>query len=291
MTERETDRRHKAFAVVLSGGGGRGLAHAGVLRALIHDGYRPAALVGVSMGAWVAATYALNDDWYRALVQMDTTRFPTVPRTHRPSLRARVRAGAAAVRLGLDMVTGWGTGSRFLAADWGLLARLTRGGRLEDGRVPVAAIATDLCSSRRAVLTSGRADEAIYASSALAGYLPPLERDGAQLADGGYIDLAPVDVARALGVEAVLAVDPDQPGPVGRLRNGLEATMRAVDICNREHTRLRLEAADLVLRPRFPERIETLDFNHKRVCAAAGIRAVRSARDALRRILPDPAMN
>ena len=51
----------KSFGLVLGGGGARGMAHAGVLRALNHMGYYPAAITGVSMGAVVGATYALNE--------------------------------------------------------------------------------------------------------------------------------------------------------------------------------------------------------------------------------------
>lgn len=57
MTKAST-ATHKCFALVLSGGGARGLSHAGVLRALIARGYIPSAVVGVSMGAVVGATYA-----------------------------------------------------------------------------------------------------------------------------------------------------------------------------------------------------------------------------------------
>ena len=71
------------FALVLSGGGARGFAHVGVLRALEARGLRPAAVVGVSMGAVVATTYALRDDWYSALLAMDTRAF-TRPFTHGP---------------------------------------------------------------------------------------------------------------------------------------------------------------------------------------------------------------
>ncbi len=53
-------RPHRPFTLVLAGGGARGFAHVGVLRALEADGYRPSALVGVSMGAAVSVGYALR---------------------------------------------------------------------------------------------------------------------------------------------------------------------------------------------------------------------------------------
>ena len=60
--------RHRRFTLVLAGGGTRGYAHVGVLRALEHMGLAPSGIAGVSMGAVVGATYALRDDWYTALI-------------------------------------------------------------------------------------------------------------------------------------------------------------------------------------------------------------------------------
>ncbi len=54
-------KKKAAFGLVLGGGGARGLAHVGALRALNHLGHYPSVVAGVSMGAVVAATYALND--------------------------------------------------------------------------------------------------------------------------------------------------------------------------------------------------------------------------------------
>lgn len=85
-------RPHHPFALVLAGGGARGFAHVGVLHALHHYGYAPSAIVGVSMGAVVGVTYALNPDWYVQLLTMNTTGFPE-PLTPRGSdLRERLRA-------------------------------------------------------------------------------------------------------------------------------------------------------------------------------------------------------
>ena len=52
--------QHKSFGLVLAGGGARGMAHVGALRALNHHGYFPSVVAGVSIGALVAATYSLN---------------------------------------------------------------------------------------------------------------------------------------------------------------------------------------------------------------------------------------
>ena len=286
--------KHRPFALVLSGGGGRGLAHVGVLKALEHYGFRPGAIVGVSMGAVVAATYALNPDWYAALVNMDTRSFPAPARATRDDLRARIRAVLGSERALLEMFLGWGVGERSLEAGKELLRSLTLGGRLEDGRIPVAIIAADLRSGQRAVLKRGIAADAAYASSALPGVLPPLERGKQLLVDGSYVDNAPVDVARGFGAEVVVAVDASQYRDPPEIRNGFQAMIRAMEVCHYQHAQLRFDEADLVIKPKYPFPIETLDFAHKRLCVAVGVRAVRRCKAKLERLLrakPDANRN
>lgn len=57
--------------------------------------------------------------------------------------------------------------------------------------------------------------------------------------------------------------------------------MRAMEICHLTHAHLRIDASDLVLRPDFGGAIDVLDFGARRVCVAAGVRAVREQRDDL----------
>lgn len=281
---------HRPFALVLAGGGARGLAHVGVLRALEHEGYYPAAIVGVSMGAIVAGTYSLNPDWYRELLAFDTRELPQQHARPGSSWRGRLLHLADSTRTLRSMLLGWGIGQYRPDATWNALEHLTRGRRLDEGRVPVTAVATDLRSGDRVAIRTGSAARAAYASSALAGIQPPLEHEGALLADGGYSDLAPVDLARSAAVDVVIVVDPGQPGIVAEPRNGLQAMLRAAEICHYQHAHLRFAQADLVLQPRFPHAIGTLDFSHTRLAVASGVRAVRTARAPLARLLrPAPA--
>src|SRR5699024_4663386 len=124
----------------------------GVLRALEADGYRPSALVGVSMGAAVSVGYALREDWYPALLAMDTRAFPAPMPTaeqQRDSLRLR-------------LLTGWGIGVPAREAGLRALRTLTLGRNLEDARLPVAVSTTDLRGGRRHVIRTGDAAEAVY---------------------------------------------------------------------------------------------------------------------------------
>ena len=288
-------RPHRPYTLVLSGGGARGFAHVGALRALESFGWRPAALVGVSMGALVGVAWALREDWYPALMRIDAASLPRPLRPFRSvgTTPWRARAGGCLdfVRAGWDMFVGWGVGAPALRQGRLVLRDLTQGKRLEQGRVPVVTCATDLRTGDRIVLEGGDAAEAIYASTALAGVFPPLRRGECLLADGAYADIAPVDVARELGPSPVIAVDAGQELQAREPTNGFEALSRAVEICQRTHAHLRLERADLVLRPAFRRPIDTLEFSARRECAAAGAVAVRQRRQELADLLVNSSVN
>ena len=278
---------HKPFALVLAGGGARGYAHVGVIKALEHAGLVPSGLVGVSMGAIVAATYAARTDWYEALlrVEVDGAAGPgsgdgLAAAPARPCGRAWARA-----RTAWNLVRGWGGPDEAQEVAMGVLDELVGEARLEEGRVPVKVCATDLISGSRVEMSTGPSASALYASSALAGLLPPLERGDALLADGVYADIAPVDVARGMGVPLVVVVDPGQPTDAEGITNGLQAVMRAMEICHQSHAHLRVGGADLTIHPVFHQYIDVLDFGSRRNCVASGWKATRRLMDELRRVL------
>ena len=280
--------RHRRFGLVLSGGGARGFAHAGCLRVLNRMGYFPSVIVGVSMGAVVAATYALNDRWYDDLMGMDVSGFPSLPDFSEPGPVRFLRNLRKAQKAAFGMYFGWGVGQPKM--DWGrhLLRDLTHGARIEDGRVPVLVTATDLATGKRVVLGKGPAADLVYASSALAGILPPAMIDGRMLVDGGYCDLAPVDVARDAGIDVVIAVNASTSSRSDLPQNGFQAMVRGLEICQNEHAHLRFGQADLVLRPVLDPPVAVLDFSTRRRCSAAGIRAARRAASDLAHLLGSP---
>jgi len=277
----DADTAKRRLGLVLSGGGARGLAHAGALRALNHLGYFPDVIVGVSMGAVVAATYALNDAWYDDLIGMDVSGFPMLPDFSQPGIMPTLRSLRAAEQVISGMYFGWGIGQS--AVDWcrALLDRLTLGRALDAGRIPVFAAATDLATGQRVVLGKGPASDALYASSAIAGLLPPARIGGRLLIDGGYADMAPVDVARDAGADLVIAVDASTRDFADVPKDGLHAMLRALEICQNEHSRQRFRHADLVLLPKLSPLAGTFDFVHKRQSVAAGARAVLKRRVVL----------
>lgn len=289
MRERaEPSRSHRPFAVVLGGGGARGFAHLGVLRGLSQLGYAPSLVVGVSMGAVVGVTYASRDDWYEAVLAMPLADFPGPTASvaaSRASAVARLRTISNGLRVLAAMVLDWGPASPARVTGMAALRNLVGHEPLDHRRIPVLVTATDLRSGQRVVLRDAPADDAVYASAALAGVLPPLVLGDWLLSDGAYADLAPVDLARELPGAAVLAVDAGGPEHAGEIRNGYSALLRAMDVCHRRHAHLRFAEADLVLRPRFARAIETMEFSARRECVVAGIRVVREHRTEIAALL------
>jgi NTE family protein len=239
------------------------------------------------MGAIVAATYALREDWYEALVRVDLSGSRDAPRGLRSigAPRAAIRRAWSYAHTTWNMVTGWGAPGETVEAGREALDELLGGGRLDEGRVPITVCATDLRSGTRVEFSSGPAAPAVLASSALAGVLPPVERDGFLLVDGVYADVAPVDVARRMGDSVVISIDPSQGAGGESFTNGLQVVMRAMEICHLTHAHLRIDAADLVLRPVFNGPIDVLDFDARRECVVAGIRVVRACRAEIERAL------
>lgn len=280
---------HRPFALVLAGGGARGYAHVGVIRALEHAGLVPSGIVGVSMGAVVAATYAARADWYEALMRVELSE-AVPPGSGHGSVGARDHAFGRAwgqAKTAWNLVRGWGGPDEARDVAMTVLEHLVGESRLEQGRVPVTVCATDLITGSRVEMSAGLAGPALYASSALAGILPPLERGDALLADGVYADIAPVDIARRMGPPFVVAVDPGQPTDAEGITNGLQAVMRAMEICHQSHAHLRVGGADITIHPSFDRFVDVLDFGARRDCVASGWRATRSLLDELQRVLRD----
>ncbi len=176
-----TDR---PVALVLGGGGLRGFAHIGVLRALEEHGIRPDIVVGTSAGALVGAAYASGS---------------TVEHLEAAATNVDV---PALIDLTLDE-GGLMRGDEI--ARW--VDDATQGRRIDDFPMRFGAVATDLDSGDAVVLASGTPGDAVRASAAVPGATVPVAYPGGHLVDGGVSSLVPVRFARAMGAHIVIAVD------------------------------------------------------------------------------------
>jgi NTE family protein len=207
-------------ALVLSGGGAKGLTHIGLLRSLDSLGIRPDLIVGTSMGAVVGAMYASGypartiDSLARAfpIATLFTTFEPRAPRALgrlQPLIvweqgergfnlqSAAVRETEANALLDAAMLRG------------NLIAR----GDFDRLPIPLRVVATDLGTHQARVLGTGDLAQAVRASIAIPFVFPPERMDGRFLADGGLSANLPIAIARAAGAERLIVADATERKP------------------------------------------------------------------------------
>ncbi len=301
------------FGIVLGGGGARGLAHIGVLRALSDAGITPDVVVGVSMGAIIGATYAAREDWLDALMSLDRSGLPghenLVEAEGFDLVRAVVRS---AVRMAPKVVS-FGKSGGF--EDWGRthLKELLGGTpAFEDLRIPMATVATDLTDRTgdarkdtptddpaepvtlnpdmteggRAVHARGDVATAVLCSAALPILTSPIETKDGRFLDGGFADPAPIDVARSMGADVVMMVHVGTtPTGVSEADGPLMGMVRGMEIGVQRFVQVRLREADIVVAPPFGPGVSWLSFDQADAMAEVGYRATKEKLDDLRDLL------
>ncbi len=257
---------------------------------LEREGIEIKGIAGSSMGAVVAVAYALNHDFEpRQFAESVRELGVTVPgglngdQEAKDSFMVRLRKFIDAERVLLDAALGWGILTDQQAVKF--LETWTHGRRLEEARIPVAIVTTDLLSGEKVVFTEGPAALAARASSALPGLMPPVKYDERLLVDGAVVDLVPTDTAREIGGSPVLAVDVDQEEIQVEVTNGVEAFFRAIEVCARHLKNHHLRSADLIIRPDFDAAVSLLDVSKADLCFAAGVRAAEKVVPEIYRLL------
>ena len=246
------------LSLALGGGGVRGAAHVGVLRALSEADLAPKAIAGTSSGAIVAMLYALKTserfggDTYQHIERIGAQGYAELRLLFHPQLtRAVTLSDRLKVLAGWERVIRGGVFGAGMVSQEVLRSNLIAmigGARFEDARLPLAFIAVDLLKGEKVALNSGSMLEAALASSAIPGVFPPVSIDGQLLSDGHIVDNIPVDDARALIDDAfVLAVDIGDHSPPSVPKTALDVILRSAAISRDHLRRLSLARADMKL--------------------------------------------
>lgn len=201
--------RKERVAFALSGGGARGAAQVGMLRALLERGIRPDFIVGVSIGAW-NGTWLAHDPTVTAVEDLDKV-WRRVDRTSFDMVWWRAARNMVWRRSSLY-------GGEGLAR---LLARHLRVLDFEDLQVPLHVVTIDLTVGRKAVFSQGPLAPAVLASSAIPGIFPPVRIDGHQHVDGGMVDPTGLETAIELGARRVYVFDSGYAGRVPGVLNSM----------------------------------------------------------------------
>src|SRR5207249_4772031 len=116
--------------------------------------------------------------------------------------------------------------------------------------IPFRAVATDLADGSMVVLSRGDLADALRASMSLPGTLAPAEIGGSHLVDGGLVRNLPVDVARGMGVDLVIAIDVTTPfDPVESLKTIADVTRQVANMLTQSNVTEQARSADLLIRP------------------------------------------
>ncbi|MGL6112018.1 MAG: patatin-like phospholipase family protein, partial [Rubrivivax sp.] len=251
------------ICLVLSGGGARGAAHVGVLKVLEELRVPVHCIAGTSMGAIVGASYASGmgtDEMLAEMAQITSERLfnDKPPRTDQPMrIKADDSLPLAAPELGLN--DGKLSLPKGLVNGVALEAELRRLVKVRDARrfdqlpIPFRAVATSLGDGQMVVFDRGLLPTAMRASMAVPGLIAPLKLGDRLLIDGGLVRNLPIDVAREMGADVIIAVNLGTPLLRPDQIDGLQGvSMQTLGILTEQNVRQSLQQLrpqDLLIEP------------------------------------------
>jgi NTE family protein len=203
-----------------------------MLQALDKAGIQPDFVVGASMGSLIGAAYCFGNDIYhierevRMLSWKDIAPL-TIPRMMGLIPSENIRR---------------------------IFLRHAKGDTFADLKIPLHVVITDLKAGERLIVSEGNIADAVQASAAIPGIFTPVKQHDRILVDGGVLSNLPVDVARALGADIVIASDvqaswttPDQ------IANAMHIVAHSMFLCIKQNTELAAQDADFLIRTAHPE--------------------------------------
>ncbi len=273
------------------------MAHLGVLRALEKEGIPISMLAGTSMGALVAAAYATIprceaaiDRFRRYLTskpfQRTNLEFLYESREDLPKHQGIFHRFTTLIKKGVFY--GQSLSKRAVISEEDFSQNinfLIENSKIEDTQIPLAIVALDLKSAAEVVMRHGPLRQAVGASCAIPGILPPVKINGQELVDGGWIDRVPIRPLKEMGADLVIAVDVAEGLEEAEdLQTGIGIFMRTNEICRCALSRLQLKEADLVIHPDV-SRIHWADFRRLDECLEAGKKATLEKMLEVRRLI------
>ena len=248
--------RPPRLGLALGGGAARGFSHIGVIQVLEEAGIRPDLVVGTSAGSLVAALYAHG------------------------------KTGAELANLALTMdegaITDWAYPSRGMIRGEALaryVREQTSGLAIEQAKLRLGIVATDLDSGTAILFERGDTGLAVRASSSVPAVFQPVKIGNREYVDGGLVSPVPVRFARQMGAEMVVAVDITSPPDGNATGDTLKLLLQTFAIMGKSINQFELRDADVVLRPALVG-VSSADFTSR-------VRAIRAGREMATALLPE----
>ena len=244
--------------IALGGGAAKGFAHIGVIKMLEANGFAPAVVAGTSAGSVVGALYASGMNAFELqekAVALDEAKIRDL------------QLSSGGLLLGQKLQD--------------FVNEQVRSQPLERLAKPFAAVATRLEDGERTVFVRGNTGQAVRASSSLPGVFQPVAIGKYHFVDGGVVSPVPVDAARQLGADVVIAVDISNKAR-GQTPTGMLGTIgQSIAIMGEKLGQAELSRADVIVRPQVLD-IGGADFSQRANAILEGEKAALAAMPQLR---------
>ncbi|MCV2370095.1 patatin-like phospholipase family protein [Roseateles oligotrophus] len=234
------------IGLALGGGAARGFAHIGVIQVLEEQGIKVDLVAGTSAGSLVAALYASG-------------------------LTGREMA-TLAESMDEGAITDWAFPTRGLIRGEALaryVREKTGGKQIEQMKLPLGIVATDLSDGSGILFRRGDTGSAVRASSSVPAVFQPVKIGSREYVDGGLVAPVPVRYARQMGAELVIAVDITSPPEEKPGADAIRMLLQTFSIMGRSINNFELGDADIVLRPKL-DGVGSADFSARKRSVQAG---------------------
>lgn len=249
--------REPVVALVLGGGGAKGFAHIGVIKVLESHGIRPQLVVGTSAGSFVGGLYASGLSPF-GLQQLALSLEESDVRDLTLS-----RQGFLLGQKLQDYIN----------------AKVKQQ-PIQSFPLRFAAVATEADTGRKVVFTRGNAGQAIRASCSIPNVFVPATIAGKEYVDGGLVSPIPVETARDLGADVVIAVDISARPVAGQTRSAWALLDQTINIMGQQAINRELPLADVVIKPQVLG-VGTLELESKHQSLLEGERAAQARLPAI----------
>ena len=251
------------LGLALGGGAARGFAHIGVIQVLEENGIKPDLVVGTSAGSLVAAFYASGKtgaqlQWLADTMDESQLTDWTIPFMSRGMLRGEALGRYVNSQL--------------------------NGAKIEDLKMPLGIVATDLQTGDGILFRRGDIATAVRASSAVPSVFEPVRIGNKDYVDGGLVSPVPVRSARQMGADIVIAVDISSRPEDAKTTDMLKVLLQTFSIMGKSISQLEMAQAEVVVRPALPD-VGSAEFTARQKSIEAGRAAMRLALPALKAAL------
>ncbi|MCL5019232.1 MAG: patatin-like phospholipase family protein, partial [Patescibacteria group bacterium] len=279
---------HPKVGLALSGGGARGFAQIGILKALEEARIPIDMIAGTSIGAVIGGLYAI--DYSPAILQqiiegIEWGRlFSNTPRRRDLFLSQKQENAPHFFQLRFDGIKPYippaiSAGQQLSAIlnDLHLQSRYSYQRNFDDLKFPYRAVATDFISGEQVLLRSGDLSQAMLASMAIPLLFSPMEINGRLLVDGGLVDNFPTDVVREMGADIVIGLNTLSPLRTADLiQLPWEQADQVTSIMQKQYVQKLMQNADILISPDLGNRIST-DFSKPAESIEIGYRAAKKS--------------